>query len=220
MYSIVPSLPAKSTDELFHLLDELKGVSAGFQVDMVDGQFVPLISWPFTESDIFSELAKLRPYSEQYELEIDCMILNPEQYLDEFVSIGIKRVIVHFGSTNKYHEISDHAKKYGYALGIAGTNDVPVADLLSAFETVDFVQVMGIAHVGEQGQPFDERTIDTVRQIRREYPELEIAVDGSVNAVTIPRLKKAGVNRFAPGSAIAKQASPVDAYHHLQSLVM
>ena len=219
-YSIVPSLPAQSYGELTMLLDALQGISDGFQIDIVDGKFVPLISWPFTEKDPIASLEQLKVYAEQYELEIDCMVMNPEQYLDTFVEVGFQRVIIHYGSTDAYDEIFAHSKKHGYKLGIAGTNDIPIEDLISSFEKVDFVQIMGIARVGEQGQPFDKRTLETVAKLRDLYPELEIAVDGSVNEETIPRLLAAGVNRFAPGSAIAKARDPVNSYKHLKDMII
>lgn len=218
-YSLVPSLPAASLTELTALLDALQGVSKGFQVDIVDGVFAPHTSWPFTEAEPLSELTKLKPYADSYELEIDCMVMHPEQYLDTFVEVGFSRAVIHYGSTKEYDAIFLHAQKHGYKLGIAGTNDVAASDLLSVFPQVDFVQVMGIEHVGAQGQPFDERTLETVAEIRNKRPDLEIAIDGSVNAETIPRLVAAGANRFAPGSAITRAAAPKDAYRELLQLI-
>ncbi len=52
------------------------------------------------------------------------------------------------------------------------------------------------------------------------YPQLEIAIDGSVNTATLPLLKAAGANRFAPGSAIAKAEDPKRAYEQLLSMVL
>lgn len=217
---LVPSLPASSWIELETLLDSLRGVSAGFQVDIVDGQFAGAYSWPFTEEAPFpSEILKLAKYSEDYELEIDCMVEEPVLYLDDAVAVGAKRIIVHFGSADNWQPIFDHHQEHGYQLGLAFTNDIPLEKVESLLPYFDFVQVMGIAKVGKQGQPFDERTLDTVATLRAAYPELEIAVDGSVNKFTIPSLLKAGVNRFAPGSAIAKAEDPVVVYKQLKQMI-
>ena len=78
---------------------------------------------------------------------------------------------------------------------------------------------MGIATIGVQGQPFDERTLATVSELRRLYPNYTIAVDGSVNQDTIQSLQQAGANRFAPGSAITAAPDPVVAYQELKNLV-
>ena len=218
-YSLVPSLPAASWEELESLLQALTGVSVGFQVDLVDGSFAPSRSWPFTEAAAVSDIARLKPYATTYELEIDCMIEQPEQYLDQLVGIGASRVIVHYGSTAVWETILSHQRTHGYLLGLAITNDIPLAAVTEPLSQVGFVQVMGIATVGAQGQPFDERTLETVTTLRAAYPALEIAVDGSVNADTIPRLLAVGANRFAPGSAISRAVDPVAAYKQLQALL-
>jgi pentose-5-phosphate-3-epimerase len=86
-------------------------------------------------------------------------------------------------------------------------------------DSIDFVQVMGIAHIGIQGQPFDTKTLDTVSYIHATYPALEIAVDGAVNTETIQSLKDVGVSRFAPGSAVVKSIDPVASYKQLQAII-
>ena len=78
---------------------------------------------------------------------------------------------------------------------------------------------MGIARIGTQGQPFDERTLATVASLRTKYPAIEITVDGAVNADTIIPLREAGTNRFAPGSAVARAEDPVASYKQLASLL-
>lgn len=217
--TLVPSLPAHSYKELQELFENMRGVSKGVQVDIVDGRFVPHRSWPFTETDVEQELTKLKSYTDDFQVEIDCMINAPEQFLDQFVRIGIQRVIVHVGSTKVYGQIIAHARTHGYAIGLAFTNDVPLSFVQPFIEKIDFVQIMGIAQVGQQGQPFDERTLTTARALREAYPDLEIAVDGSVNAQTIPLLREAGVNRFAPGSAVCAAPDQAAAYKQLQELV-
>jgi ribulose-phosphate 3-epimerase len=217
--TIVPSLPAKSLGELEALCTALQGVAPEIQVDIVDGEYVPFVSWPFTESDPVAALSVLSKYTDIFSIEIDCMVKNPEQYLDLFVELGVKRVAIHVGSTQAYDEIIAHAKQHGYLLGFALTNDTPLDVVLEHITQISYVQLMGIAEVGQQGQPFDVRTLARARELRLLFPELEIAVDGSVNVETIPQLYAAGVTRFAPGSAIAKTEDPAESYKHLLTLV-
>lgn len=217
--SVVPSLPAKSLEEIDSLCTALKGVAPEIQVDIVDGQYVPLVSWPFTEQNPVAALSALRNHCIDFSIEMDCMVLNPEQYLDVFVELGVKRVAIHVGSTEAYSEIIAHAQQYEYTLGFALTNDTPLDVVVEHIEEIEYVQLMGIKEVGQQGQPFDNRTLARARALRLQFPELEIAVDGSVNAETIPQLYAAGVTRFAPGSAIAKTEDPATSYKQLLSLV-
>lgn len=217
--TVVPSLPAANFAELERVLRAVQGLSREFQVDMVDGEFVPFTSWPFTEADPRTALASLAPFSDQFAFEFDCMVLRPEQYLDTLVGLNARRIIIHLGSTEAWPHIVSHARAHGYQLGVAATNGVPLPELEALLSDVDFVQLMGIAHVGQQGQPFDERTIARAVELRAQYPELTIAVDGSVNKDTMPRLLAAGVNRFAPGSAVAKAADPAQALCELKTLI-
>lgn len=217
--SIVPSLPAASREQLETLLTALAGTVREFQIDIVDGQFVPPVSWPFTELNPTAALATLAPWSQKFELEFDCMVTEPYQYLDTLVALGAKRVVVHLGSTIDYFRIIGHAKAHAYRLGFAATADRPLAELETWIPDINFVQLMGIAAVGQQGQPFDVRTLSRARELRARHPDLEIAVDGAVNSATIPLLYAAGVNRFAPGSAVATAADPVRAYEALRTLI-
>ena len=217
--TVVPSLPAKSLGEIESLCTSLQGVATEIQIDIVDGKYVPLVSWPFTETNPMEALTELSRFTSDFSIEMDCMVTQPEQYLDLFVELGVRRVAVHVGSTEVYDEIIAHAKQYEYILGFAITNDTPLDIVLKYIKEIEYVQLMGIKEVGQQGQPFDIRTLDRARTLRLQFPELEIAVDGSVNAQTIPQLYAAGVTRFAPGSAIAKTADPAGSYKHLLSLV-
>lgn len=216
--SLAPSLPAQSLSQLSSFLDTLKGVAPSIQIDIVDGVFAPYVSWPFTELDIEESLKILSSYPD-FEIEMDCMCMNPEDYLDVFVGLHIKRVIIHAGSTSRIAECIKHAKEHGYKIGLGLLNTTPSQLLATYAGQIDFVQVMGIEHIGVQGQPFDEKTLGTISFIRKTYPNLEIAVDGAVNATTIPALLQAGANRFAPGSAIAQAQDPVSSYKQLCALI-
>ena len=218
--SVLPSLPAKTLEEHRALADALTGVAEEFQIDLVDGRFVSATSWPFSEAEEewLPLLLEFAVTAEQFQVEFDCMILEPERYLDTFADIGARRVIVHLGSTDRVMDCIAHGRAHGYELGLALTNDVPLGELMPYLSHINFVQLMGIAEVGAQGQPFDVRTVPRAEALRAEYPELTIAVDGSVNEDTTPILNAAGVNRFAPGSAIAKAEDPAEVYRELLAL--
>lgn len=220
MITLVPSLPARSESELVNAFEQLQGVAESFQVDMVDGVFAPGLAWPFTEEDPLAALELLRDWSASFDLEIDCMVRQPEQYLDRLVTVGVKRIIVHVGSTENIPAIISHARKNNYKLGLAITNDKSLDELRPYLTEIDFVQVMGIAEIGKQGQPFDDRTLSSIKTLRAEYPTLEIAVDGAVNSVTIPKILAAGANRLAPGSSVIKTENPSEAFENLKKLLV
>ncbi len=217
--SLAPSLPAASYDELEGLLAALRDVTNQIQVDMVDGVFAPSVSWPFTESNPTDALQKLAPWTEWYEIEVDCMVRQPERYIDTLADIGIKRVVIHAGSTEQFNEIADKVHQHDIRIGLGIMNDTPRSIIADCSESIDYIQVMGIKEIGSQGQPFDERTISTIKELTDLYPALEVAVDGSVNKNTILALAEAGAVRFAPGSAISRAQNPQAAYKHLATLI-
>ena len=216
--TITPSLPAQSFREITMLTDALAGVVPMLQVDIVDGVFAPHQSWPFTESDPGAALTLLQTLAPHIALEVDCMVREPEQYIETLLAIGVTSIIVHFGSTEAYGALSATIKEAGCQVGLAITSDADMETVYALVPLFDFVQVMGIKEVGAQGQPFDERTLDTLGLLRTRFPELQLVVDGAVNADTLPRLKSAGATRFAPGSAIARADNPKEAYAALYLL--
>lgn len=217
--TLLPSYPAPNWTELERMLKALHGEAAEFQIDIVDGQFVPHTSWPFTETDIDAALQKLAPWQSEYVLEFDCMVCKPEQYLDRIVEAGAKRVIIHYGSTEAYTDIAAHSQAHGYALGLAVTIAVPMEAIIELLPQVSYVQVMGIAKVGQQGQPFANEALERIAALKAYAPDMSVAVDGAVNATTIPALVAAGADRLAPGSALTKAADPDAAYKQLQALL-
>lgn len=217
--SVVPSLPAESFDEISKIAHLLEHVAVGFQIDIVDGVFVPHTSWPFNEASPTQSLAQIQRITASFEVEMDCMCVEPEKYLEQFVELGVARVIIHMRSTQSYDACIAHAKTHGYKIGFAITNDIPLGELAPYIPDLDFVQVMGIANIGIQGQDFDMRTVDTVAKLRKAHPALEIAVDGGVNAETIRVLLQAGATRFAPGSAITRADDPALSYMQLTRMI-
>lgn len=218
--TVLPSYPAPHWYQLEKAFRALAGTSREFQVDMVDGSFAPSVSWPFSESEaIATSLKQLHSWSDTFALEFDCMVMQPEQYLDYMLAAGAKRIVIHYGSTDNYNDILAHAAAHQYKIGLAFTCTTLLSEVIPYIPQFDYIQVMGIKAVGQQGQPFAAETYTQVRALRAQYPELEIAIDGGVNARTMPALYAAGANRFAPGSAIIAASDPAATYKQLQALV-
>ncbi len=218
MPTITPSLPAASLKELLQLAEALKGVAPMIQVDIVDGVFAPHTSWPFTEADSIAALGELRTLTNIIPVEVDCMVREPERYIDSLIASGVSSIILHFGSTDEYEALSLKVRNAGLKIGIAIMNDTDLSEVVLLLPLFDFVQVMGIREVGAQGQPFDERTLDTLRALRALDSSLTLVVDGAVNATTVSQLTRAGANRLAPGSAVAKAPDSHAAYEQLSAL--
>ncbi len=219
--AVIPSYPAPSYAALASVLEQLSGVAPRFQVDVVAATFAGVASWPETESDPVHALAALHDWSKLFQLEVDLMVNDPLPYLAVLPALGVTSAVVHLHDDLPVATVCDYAKTSDIDLAVACT----AATALTAVETIvkefalNKVQLMGIAEVGKQGQPFDERVLPRVRSLRAQFPDLTIAIDGAVNETTIAQLYAAGANEFAPGSAIVAAPDPARAYKQLHALV-
>ena len=123
---------------------------------------------------------------------------------------------MHVRSTQKLEAVIQHAGVHGYQLGLAFSNEDDLG-LLKTMEStaIDFVQLMGIAEIGAQGNPFDARVLERIAFVKKHFPALPISIDGGVNLDTIDLLKKAGAERFVAGSAILNADDPKGAFDAL-----
>jgi len=148
--------------------------------------------------------------------EVDLMVANPEKEVFDWVTGGVSRVILHIESFSKIGDISpigvvkNIRERFGdpkesmmsVEIGIAIGQETPLEKLDSLIPLIDFVQIMGIAKIGFQGEPFDQRTYERLRTLREKHPDLILSVDGGVSADNAGELIKAGANRLVSGSYI------------------
>lgn len=214
---IVPAVIPQSREHLDHSLDAVSGFAREVQVDIVDGNFVPFMSWPMRagEWDEVDTLISEGGMGDEQLLEIDLMILHPEETLTEWMALGFTRFVIHVESTHKIPDIIRQLKSEEKVVGLSLDNGTELAEIEPYIGDIDFVQCMGIAEIGKQGNPFDERVLNRVTILKEQYPELEVSVDGSVNIDTIGRLNDVGVDRFISGSAIYGVSDPETAYREL-----
>ena len=219
--NIIPSFPAPDLVSLETALEALRTVAPGFQVDIVSKAFADNVSWPETEPSPLAALPALSVWSTEYQLEIDLMVEQPGRYFAPLAKLGINHVVAHITEATEVAAILRDAKVCGLQISLALTIDVPLEYVVPYIKNGELraVQLMGIAKVGQQGQPFDERVLPRIRELRTLYPELSITIDGAVNEDTLLLLYAAGADRFAPGSAIVGAPDPVTAYKHLVSLL-
>ena len=220
---LIPAIMPRSFSELREALETISGLAETVQIDVMDGIFVPEKSWPYTDGDYegFLTLAEGRdsfPQHETVDFEADLMVANPEEEILKWIRAGARRVIVHYESTASFERIISlfkdrmHEKELADAyskpieLGVALDIKTPNELLDPWMRDVNFVQCMGIARIGYQGEPFDERVIQKIKEFREKYPDVTISVDGGVSLETAPRLIRAGANRLVVGSAIWKSS--------------
>lgn len=214
MATLVPAIIPESFEHLrnsLKLIDDIHEV----HIDIVDGKFVTPVSWPIkpagTVADIASELAS-------HVVEVDVMTATPITQAKEWMEQGVDMVVVH-AETLSVQEFEGLVSMAKCTVGISALLDTPYEILKPYLEIADYTQVMGISVIGAQGQPFDERAIERVKRIAKDFPNLPISIDGSVNAATIPQLVSLPIDRFIVGSAIMGADIPEQAYVALRALL-
>ena len=215
MSPIVPAVIPSSLEEIQGRFQQISSFTHEVQIDIVDGTFVPFSSWPYNNGDDISDLGAL---TEHFLIETDLMIERPEDTIEAYLKAGVRRVVVHIESTKNVREIYTLKQAYDFRLGLSLNNDTDMQELYEVIEYADYVQVMGIKDIGAQGQPFDERVLDRIRELKEKFSRLIVSIDGSVNFETLPQIARSGVDRCAVGSALLKAPDMDQAFKELEAL--
>jgi pentose-5-phosphate-3-epimerase len=120
------------------------------------------------------------------DFEVHLMVENPGEIFEKWKSRGAKRIIAH----------NLLPKAGGVEIGLALEMHVPITGEISK---ADFVQLMSITEIGEQGRPFDERIFDRIREVKERFPDKTVSVDGGINISNYERLIEAGADRLVVG---------------------
>lgn len=211
---VVPALIPESREEVIAFTNTVQ-FAHEIQIDVVDGQFVPAISWPYNSNE---EPFAVKSLTDPYTLEVDLMVSNPIEAATAWLKAGADMLVFHV-ETLSVEALSNFAENNTVSIGVACHGDTSLETLFSYAEFADYVQLMGIHEIGLQGQPFNEKVLDDIGAVKRRFEGMMVSIDGSVNESTIAKLRKAGADRFVSGSAIVKSSNPLESYKKLKSLV-
>jgi len=223
MIEIIPAVMPKNYRDLSEKSALFAGVVPLVQFDIMDGKFVKARTWPYGPKD--SEFSKIiseeegMPEWETLGFEVDLMIGNPEQAVANWVTAGAKRIIIHVESMQDFDAVRKAVPTGFVELGLAINTETPISKIEPYLDSIDFVQCMGIAKIGFQGEQFDERVIENIKAIHKLKPGLPISVDGGVNFDTAKSLVNAGATRLVSGSAILESADVSSAVMEMKNLV-
>jgi len=219
---LIPAILPYDFTELEDKISLVNGFVRTVQIDVCDGQFTPEPSWPYRKrDDTFEALVREErglPNWETLNFEIDLMINHPETAIDSWISAGASRLIIHAESKGDIAGAVTNASGR-VETGIAINTDTPVSTIEPYTNKIQFIQCMGINRIGYQGQPFDRRVLDRVREVRAIYPDMPISVDGGVSVETASDLIEAGATRLVEGSAIFTADNVIEAIRNFSSLM-
>lgn len=234
MSTIIPAIIPKSFEDLRDHIADVHTYTKIVHIDLMNGTFVPYVTWPYQEKDarslnIILEEEDGMPFWQEVQFEFDLMITNAREQIELFMKLGASRLIFHIeAETNTESSKEDfrdflegmdpYVRDY-MKIGIAIHTTTPISDVAPLVPYIDFVQCMGIEKVGRQGEDFDDRVFSKIKEVKEKFPDMEISVDGSVNFETIESLKEAGATRFVCGSVIFKSEHPGSAIDDLRSMI-
>ncbi|MEK7194088.1 MAG: hypothetical protein AAB660_00170 [Patescibacteria group bacterium] len=147
---------------------------------------VSIVHLDVLETDVWIPMNK--------DFETHLMVEYPEELIERWIDRGARRVIVHKIPS----KLLEWRSKVEIGLGVE--MNVSLEDAFKNIPNFDFVHIMSIAEIGEQGHPLDEHVFDRIREVRNKFPNVTISVDGGINEKNYQILREMGVKRLVVGS--------------------
>ena len=185
-----------------------------FHIDIMDGVFVPNISFGFPVLKAIQKHAS-KP------LDVHLMIVDPDRYLQEFKQAGAENITVHIEACTHLHRTLHAIKDLGCRAGVAVNPHTPVSLLEDIIEDIDLVCLMSV-NPGFGGQKFIENTYKKIRTLRSmasgRNDGLLIEIDGGVSNQNALKLIQAGADVLVAGNAVFSAADPISEISGLKNL--
>ena len=204
--------PSILSADFLHLEQDVEMVNRYadlFHLDIMDGTFVPNISFGFPVVEAIAKKAE-KP------LDVHLMIVHPEKYVERFARAGAAFISFHYEAARENAaEVIDLIHAQGVQAGIVINPDCPVEAIFPYLDSVDFVLIMSV-FAGFGGQKFIPESLDRIRAVRAELdrlgrPEVPVEVDGGVGPGNAAELVAAGASILVAGSAVFKAENPARA---------
>ncbi|MBI2086628.1 MAG: hypothetical protein HYT69_00400 [Candidatus Zambryskibacteria bacterium] len=173
MHEIIPAILPKSEEDLKEKLSLLPAEITFFHIDVL-------------EEDIWMENNR--------DFEVHLMVREPEQLMAKWIERGAKRLSVHTAG-NSLAQFRSQAE-----IGLAVELDKSLEEVIPFLNFVDFVHLMSIDEIGEQGHALNEKVFGRIKTLQEKFPELPISVDGGVNVRNYQKLLELGADRLIVGA--------------------
>ena len=196
---IAPSILSADFTKLGQELIDIEKAGADWvHIDVMDGQFVPNITYGPIIVDACSKASNLI-------LDVHLMIETPDLIIPEFVKAGANYISVHQEACTHLHRSLQLIKSFNIKAGVALNPATPVSSIEWVIDELDFILIMSV-NPGFGGQKFIKSSIDKIMELSRLLKEKDsnaiIQVDGGINSETIKLVSDAGATSFVAGSAI------------------
>jgi len=212
---IAPSVLAADFSNLQRDIEMInKSEADWFHIDIMDGVFVPNISFGMPVLRDIKKHAKKT-------LDVHLMIVNPDQYIETFASLGADILTVHYEACTHMHRTIQAIKATGMKAGIALNPHSSVNQLKDIIKDIDLVCLMSV-NPGFGGQSFIENTYNKIKELKELIQSSEsscqIEIDGGVTNKNAKKLVEAGANILVAGSYVFKSSNPEETISKLVKL--
>ena len=216
MKIVAPSMLSCNFSELGDEIEMVNKSKAGwFHLDIMDGVFVPNITFGTPILEIFNSLGKKH-------LDMHLMIINPEKYIEKFAGLGADTITVHYEACDDLEKIIGDIKKLGVKAGVAINPNTDVSLLDHSLEEIDLVCLMSV-FPGFSGQKFIPETFPRLKELKRMISKKNnntlIQIDGGVSLNNAQELISLGADVLVAGSFVFKSDSPKETIEKLHSAI-
>lgn len=193
-----------------------RSVAGWFHLDVMDGIFVPNISFGFPVCKAIARVAE-KP------LDAHLMIVEPWTYVERFAQLGVQYLSFHYEACGdrRLRSTIRLVRNCGMGVGVAINPETPAEVLIPYLRLIDYVVVMGV-HPGYSGQKYIPETTEKVgvlaEMIAAVGADCFIQVDGGVSTANIAELERLGAGVFVAGSAAFSSANPLAAIRALKTI--
>lgn len=192
---IAPSLLAADFSDLKNEIQKVEKAGAEYlHLDVMDGAFVPNISFG---APVISSIRK----HSNLVFDVHLMVENPDRFIKDFVDAGADIITVHVEATKHLNRTVQLIKSYGKKVGISLNPSTPLEMIKHELKNIDMVLIMTV-NPGFGGQAFIENMTDKIKELRALDANIDIEVDGGINAETGKKVKESGANILVAGSYI------------------
>lgn len=210
---IIPTLFALDKSVFEKKLQKLSKFSNKIHIDFMDGKFTSSSSVSINEMNQILEIKNI-------DFEIHLMAFEPEQYVSKIKKLGIKKVLIQFEAFETNTELM-------YSLELFKEKELkvflvinPTTDVEEVFPYIDEISGIMLMSVwpGKEGQKFIENTYNKLVELRKNYPNVLIQVDGGISEINCEALFKAGADILSVGSYVSSSENSFENFEKLSSI--
>lgn len=212
---IIPSILSSNFSKIANSIETmLKAGADTFHVDIMDGHFVPNLTFG-------PELVRALKKEFNLTLDVHLMVDNPFEVAQWFEMAGSDWISFHVETTPHSHKLINWIKEKGKRAGIALNPSTPIELIYPVIEDVNFVLIMSV-NPGFEGQKFIPSTLKKIRQLKKYIENLEkppeIQVDGGIGPENLRMFLEAGASLIVAGSSIFRSSDPASTFKLMKSI--